>query len=66
MVAQMPNAHRRFLLGFEQGEPDWTLLGVKGAADLPAVKWGALNLAKLPTNCRADLINQLEAVFSEK
>lgn len=66
MVAQMPDAHRRFLLGFKQGEPDWTLLGVPSAADLPAVKWRAHNLAKLPASRRADLLNRLEGVFSKQ
>jgi len=37
IVGRMPEAHRRFLILFEQGEPDWTLVGVPGAADLPAV-----------------------------
>jgi Nucleotidyl transferase AbiEii toxin, Type IV TA system len=34
IVGRMPEAHRRFLVTFECGEPDWSLLGVAGAADL--------------------------------
>jgi len=43
----MPAEHRRFLLSFKAGEPEWDLLGVPGAADLPAVRWKVDNLAKL-------------------
>jgi predicted nucleotidyltransferase component of viral defense system len=38
VIGGMPEAHRRFLVSFERGEPDWDLLGVPGAADLPAVR----------------------------
>jgi predicted nucleotidyltransferase component of viral defense system len=31
IVGRMPDAHKRFLLSFERGKPDWTLLGVAGA-----------------------------------
>ena len=48
IVGKMPNSHRRFLVSFERGEPDWALLGVRGAAELPAVKWRQQNLDKLP------------------
>ena len=44
IVGRMPDAHRRFLLSFEKGDPDWSLVGVPGAADLPAVLWRQLNL----------------------
>ena len=39
IVGEMPDSHRQFLISFERGEADWTLLGVSRAADLPAVKW---------------------------
>lgn len=28
IVGQLPDHHRRFLLSFERGEPDWALLDV--------------------------------------
>ena len=33
MVGQMPEAHRRFLIQFERGEPDWSLLGCRPLPD---------------------------------
>ncbi len=36
-----------FLIGLQSGEPDFTLIGLPQAADLPATKWKILNLKKL-------------------
>ena len=38
---------RRFLVGFEAGEPDWSLFPVAGADRLPAPRWKLLNIQKL-------------------
>lgn len=64
VVGQMPEAHRRFLISFEEGEPDWDLLGVPRAANLPAVRWRQQNLDILPKEKRADLVHRLVAVLS--
>ncbi len=65
MVGGMPDAHREFLLSFERGEPDWKILGIAHAADLPAVKWRQQNLDKLPKNKRAALVAELEKVLTQ-
>ena len=39
VVGGMPEEHRSFLISFEKGEPDWSLLGLPEATSLPAVKW---------------------------
>lgn len=57
---EMPKAHKDFLLGFKRGQPDWDLLGVAGASDLPAVRWKQINLDKLTPEARARLVVQLE------
>ena len=46
-VGGMPEAHRRFLLSFEAGAPDWSLLGAPNAATLPVVQWRMENLTRL-------------------
>jgi hypothetical protein len=46
IVGKMPEAHRRFLVSFERGEPDWPLLGLPAVPELPAVKWRQRNLDK--------------------
>jgi hypothetical protein len=64
IVGKMPNVHRKFLISFERGKPDWALLGLPKAAQLPAVKWRQLNLDKLPAEKRAALVTSLEHVLS--
>jgi predicted nucleotidyltransferase component of viral defense system len=59
IVGNMPDEHRRFLVSVKKGEPDWPLLGVPGAKDLPAVRWKLENLARLPADKRAQLLRGL-------
>jgi predicted nucleotidyltransferase component of viral defense system len=65
VVGRMPAAHRRFLIGFEKREPDWTLVGLPDAADLPAVRWRQQNLDKLSTEKRTTLVARLEEVLAD-
>ena len=64
IVGEMPEAHRRFLLSFKQGKPDWSRLEVD-ARDLPAVRWRQRNLDRLNAGERDKLIQQLEKVLFE-
>jgi predicted nucleotidyltransferase component of viral defense system len=63
IVGDMPDTHRRFLLSFKQGKPDWSLLEVENARDLPAVRWRQQNLKKLNASERDKLIQKLEQVL---
>lgn len=65
IVGDMPKAHRSFLVSFERGAPDWPLLGVPAAAELPAVRWRQQNLDKLSAADRAKLVANLERVLAE-
>ena len=59
MVGDMPQDHRRFLVSFERGRPDWHLLGLGGVKDLPAVLWRQRNLDSLDANARQHLVDDL-------
>jgi len=61
----MPDTHRRFLVSFERGTPDWLLLGVPDAPELPAVRWRQRNLDKLSEAKRAKLVADIERVLAE-
>ncbi len=55
-----------FLLSVHDAEPDFHLIGLPGAADLPAVRWKLINLEKLKENNRAKHAaqrNALEELF---
>lgn len=64
VVGRMPADHRRFLLSFKAGEPEWGLLGVPGAAELPAVRWKVDNLAKLSEDRRRNLLSNLKKALA--
>lgn len=63
IISDMPEAHREFLVGFKQGTPDWSLLGLPDAANLPAVRWKQVNLDKLSVTARDKMIGQLKTVL---
>ena len=63
IVGNMPDDHRRFLVSFERGEPEWDLLGLKHVQELPAVRWRQLNLDKLEATARSKLVENLEQIL---
>jgi len=63
LIGKMPERHKKFLIGFERGKPDWKLLNVPHAKDLPAVLWRQRNLDKLDTARRDELVASLKDVL---
>ena len=63
VVGNMPAEHKDFLLGFKRGAPDWKLLNIPGAQELPAVRWKQLNLDKLSNAAREKLVSKLVDVL---
>ncbi len=64
LVGAMPDRHRELLAAFQLGAPDWGALpGVAHACLLPAVRWKAANLDKLPAERRRSLAIAVENVF---
>lgn len=63
IVGAMPEPHRQFLLSFKRGNPDWALLGIPGASELPAVQWRRQNLDRLSPQNRERLIGNLEGML---
>ena len=66
IVGKMPDNHKRFLISVKRGEPDWALLDLPVAKDLPAVRWKLENLAKLNSEKRAELLKRLNAALGIK
>lgn len=63
LIARMPDAHRAFLISFKEGSPDWPVLDIPVAKDLPAVRWKQHNLDQLPAARRAALVTRLREVL---
>jgi hypothetical protein len=66
IVGRMPMDHRRFLLSVKGGEPEWALLGLRGADALPAVRWRLENLVRLDPAKRSALLARLREVLPAK
>jgi predicted nucleotidyltransferase component of viral defense system len=65
IVGKMPDTHRKFLISFVRGQPDWTSIDLPEAANLPAVKFRQLNLDKLTAEKRAAEVAALEKVLAQ-
>jgi predicted nucleotidyltransferase component of viral defense system len=65
IVGNMPDTHRKFLVSFVRGTPDWTSIGLPDAANLPAVKFRQLNLDKLTKEKRDAEVAALEKVLNQ-
>ena len=65
VVGRMPDAHKRFLLSFETGAPEWSLLDAPNVERLPAVQWRLENLARLDGRRRSELVADLEAALAQ-
>ncbi len=63
VAGNMPTEHKEFLLGFKRGSPDWKLLNIPDAQELPAVRWKQLNLDKLSSTAREKLVSKLVDVL---
>ena len=66
IVGKMPEPHKRFLVSVKRSAPEWALLDLPGAKDLPAVRWKLENLAKLKVEKRAELLKGLNAALGIK
>lgn len=66
LIGAMPDRHREFLIGFERGKPDWTLLKIERVAELPAIRWRQHNLNKLKPDQRSALVELLQASLERR
>ena len=66
LIGGMPDYHREFLIGFERGEPDWSLLKIGHVAELPAIRWQQRNLDKLKPEQRSALVELLQSSFERR
>ena len=66
VAGNMPEEHKQFLVSVKKGEPDWPLLELSGARDLPAVRWKLENIRKLDAGRRAQLLKGLNEALGIK
>lgn len=66
LIGGMPDHHREFLIGFERGEPDWSLFKIGHVAELPAIRWRQRNLDKLKPEQRSALVELLQSSLERR
>lgn len=54
---------RKFLLSFQSGLADWSLLGLEAVNQLPAVEWKILNIKRMSSNKLVQEITKLENIL---
>jgi hypothetical protein len=63
IASNMSENHRHFLVSFYRRKPEWSLLGLNGLDQLPAVRWRELNLDKAGEETRINIVRKLEEVL---
>ncbi len=63
---QITEDERAFLISFKEKVPKWDLLGIKGAQDMPAVKWKLSNLTRMGSNKHIGTVQQLKKVIKKE
>jgi hypothetical protein len=61
--SRLGDDERRFLVSVKRMAPEWELVGLQAAADLPAVRWKLHNLGKMNPARRAAAVANLEQVL---
>lgn len=54
---------RQFLLSFKRLQPDWSLLGIEGIEQLPAVRWKMHNLSKMSAIKHWEACDRLSSIL---
>jgi predicted nucleotidyltransferase component of viral defense system len=60
----LKKGEKRFLLSFKNRKPDWSLLGLEGVSELPAIKWKQINLAKMTDDKHQLAVEKLKIVLA--
>jgi predicted nucleotidyltransferase component of viral defense system len=62
--SRLDNPLKQFLLSVQRAKPEWSLLGVEGAENLPPVKWRMHNLGKMKVDAIKRELSRLEKVLA--
>ena len=63
ILSALTERHRTFLVDFNKGDPAWNLLPFSDAKNLPAVRWKQINLDKMSSGKRGEIIGKLIQVL---
>jgi predicted nucleotidyltransferase component of viral defense system len=64
LQTELTTDERRFLLSVKEMNPDWSLIGISGIENLPAVKWKMQNLKRMSKTKHSHFVNLLKQVLN--
>ena len=59
--SSLTEEERGFVVSIQEGSPDWSLLGLEGIENLPAVKWKLPNVGKMSSSKKKQEVEKLKA-----
>jgi hypothetical protein len=57
---ELTDDEKTFFVSIKSGEPNWSVLGLKGIEKLPALQWKLINIQKLSAKKRGELLVKLK------
>ena len=57
---ELTDNEKAFLVSVKSGEPNWTVMGIKGIEKLPAIQWKIANVRKISIKRRGELLDKLK------
>src|SRR5262245_62174915 len=57
---ELTDDKKTFFVSIKSGEPNWSVLGLKGIEKLPALQWKMINIQKLSAKKRGELLVKLK------
>jgi len=63
MKRELIDRERKFLLSLKEGEPNWSLMNIKGIENLPAIQWKLINIRKMEKKKHKEAVEKLRRVL---
>lgn len=60
MKKELTDDEKTFLVSIKSGEPNWSVMGIKGIEELPALQWKLINIQKIGSKQRVELLGKLK------
>jgi hypothetical protein len=64
IINSLTTEDKNFVLSVKRGEPVWSLLGLAGVENLPAVKWKILNIKNMHPTKHKKAFEKLRAFLA--
>lgn len=61
--SQVTSDEKEFLISLQQGNPEWSLLGVPNVEKFPGIQWKLLNVRKIAKEKNVELIKKLQSAL---